>query len=167
MMLSLAVFSTVSGIRPGKREREAKVLALVQNSNSQECSCAAGLTLSAVILLALPLQALASTCYFCENTPHVGAVKPTYDCGKKCHKKNYNTHFSNYHCWMDGRNPTCFKNCCKRGGKQFVVCVHNYLADIVIQLIENSRCPSNRELHQEAAVACSCASPTNILDIVT
>ncbi|KAK2850632.1 hypothetical protein FQN49_005470 [Arthroderma sp. PD_2] len=73
--------------------------------------------LSAVILLALPLQALASTCYFCENTPHVGAVKPTYDCGKKCHKKNYNTDLSTYHCWMDGRNPTCFKNCCRRGGK--------------------------------------------------
>ncbi|EFR05359.1 hypothetical protein MGYG_08370 [Nannizzia gypsea CBS 118893] len=74
--------------------------------------------LSAVVLLALPLQALAGTCYFCENTPHVGAVYPTYDCGKKCHKKNYNTYLSTYHCWMDGRNPTCFKNCCKRSGRQ-------------------------------------------------
>ncbi|GBF66836.1 hypothetical protein TMEN_9558 [Trichophyton mentagrophytes] len=74
--------------------------------------------LSAVVLLALPLQVLAGTCYFCENTPHVGAVRPTYDCGKKCHKKHYNTDLSTYHCWMDGRNPTCFKNCCKRAGRQ-------------------------------------------------
>ncbi|KAH8585481.1 hypothetical protein B0O99DRAFT_710197 [Bisporella sp. PMI_857] len=69
------------------------------------------------MLLLLPLEAIAATCYFCQDGNKVGAVAPTYKCGKKCHKDNYDTTFDTYHCWKDGKNPTCFKNCCKRGGK--------------------------------------------------
>ncbi|TPX22632.1 hypothetical protein DIZ76_014510 [Coccidioides immitis] len=72
---------------------------------------------AAAFLMLLPLEAIAGNCYFCQNGHKVGAVYPTYKCGKKCHKKHYDTTFSTYHCWKDGRNPTCFKNCCKKAGR--------------------------------------------------
>lgn len=69
--------------------------------------------------LLLPLGALASTGYFCENTPHVGAVAPTYNCGKQCGLDSYNTQFSTYHCWVDGDGAkSCFKKCCKDAGRE-------------------------------------------------
>ncbi|QVM09176.1 hypothetical protein D8B26_003840 [Coccidioides posadasii str. Silveira] len=72
---------------------------------------------AAAFLMLLPLEAIAGNCYFCQNGHKVGAVYPTYKCGKKCHKKHYDTTLSTYHCWKDGRNPTCFKNCCKKAGR--------------------------------------------------
>ncbi|OJJ34528.1 hypothetical protein ASPWEDRAFT_42529 [Aspergillus wentii DTO 134E9] len=74
---------------------------------------------SAILFFILPLQALAGTCYFCENTPHVGSVSPTFDCGKKCGLDNYNTDISTYHCWEDSDGAgSCFKKCCAAGGTE-------------------------------------------------
>lgn len=69
------------------------------------------------VILMLPLGSLAASCYFCSDGVHTGATEPTYKCGKKCHKNNYDTTFPTYHCWKDGRNPTCFKNCCEADDK--------------------------------------------------
>ncbi|KAF2271286.1 uncharacterized protein EI97DRAFT_437988 [Westerdykella ornata] len=78
---------------------------------------------TAIALALLPLDALAANCYFCERTNgRIGAVSPTYTCGKKCGLDNYDTTFSTYHCWKDGdATKSCYKNCCKKAGRELGV----------------------------------------------
>ena len=73
---------------------------------------------TAALLLLLARYALADACYYCENYPHVGAVYPTYDCGKHCGLNNYNTYFSDHHCWEDSDGAGgCYANCCADAGR--------------------------------------------------